>query len=165
MPVSANKYGTPTTSGPEPIRGYQAAANRVVRGMLATPGLRGLAGKRLLNIVVTGRKSGRRIVVPVAYTQHGGAILVGTNSRNLWLRNLVAGEPVELQIAGRTVHADHVLHTDEEPVMRLYRVVAEDNHANAKFNGVGIDAQGKAIDADLYQSWSLGAAVLQLTPR
>ena len=50
----------------------QNLVNRIVRGLLRTPLLRQLAGRRLVTVYVTGRKSGRRYAVPVAYTRHEG---------------------------------------------------------------------------------------------
>jgi hypothetical protein len=44
----------------------QQLANRIVRGLLRTPLLCRAAGARLVTLYVTGRKSGRRYIVPVA---------------------------------------------------------------------------------------------------
>jgi hypothetical protein len=46
----------------------QKLVNPVVRGVLRAPLLSRLAGKRLITLYVTGRKTGRRFNVPVAYT-------------------------------------------------------------------------------------------------
>src|SRR6202012_3032291 len=70
----------------------QNLVNRIVRGVLRTPGLAQLAGGRLLTIYVVGRKSGRHYDVPVAYTRHEVGLLIGTPFG--WPRNLRNGERV-----------------------------------------------------------------------
>jgi hypothetical protein len=57
---------------------FQGAANAVVRGLLRTPLLGRVVGKRLVVVYVTGRKTGKRYAVPVAYTRHGDDLLIGT---------------------------------------------------------------------------------------
>src|SRR5664279_975693 len=68
---------------------FQDLANLVVRGLLRTPLLCRIVGARLITIYVVGRKSGRHYAVPVAYTRHDGALLVGTPFG--WGRNLRTG--------------------------------------------------------------------------
>ena len=46
----------------------QRLVNRVVRGLLRTPLLSRALGRRLVTLYITGRKSGRPYVIPVAYT-------------------------------------------------------------------------------------------------
>ena len=77
----------------------QGAANRVVRGLLRTPLLCRAVGGRLVTLYIVGRKSGRRYTVPVAYTRHDGALLIGTPFG--WGRNLRTGEPVDIRLKGR----------------------------------------------------------------
>jgi hypothetical protein len=57
----------------------QGLVNRVIRGLLRTPLLCRAVGHWLLTVYVTGRKSGRRYAVPVAYTPNGDSLLVGTS--------------------------------------------------------------------------------------
>ncbi|MEV4636449.1 hypothetical protein AB0J80_03760 [Actinoplanes sp. NPDC049548] len=67
----------------------QGVANRIVRGLLRVPFLSRLVGNRLITLYVVGRKSGKRYAVPVPYTQHEGALLIG--SPFAWGRNLRTG--------------------------------------------------------------------------
>ena len=64
----------PNTAGsrPQPTAqtlAVQGLANTIVRGLLRTPGLSRIVGRRLVTVYVVGRKSGRHYAVPVAYTQ------------------------------------------------------------------------------------------------
>jgi hypothetical protein len=141
----------------------QGVANRIVRGLLRTPLVCRGIGKRLITVYVVGRTSGRRYVVPVAYTRHEGVLLVGTPFR--WARNLRTGEPVEVRHMGRRRTADVRVLTDEAAVVADYTVIARDNHNFARFNRIGLDAQGNPDPADLHRTWQAGARVLRLTLR
>ncbi|WP_194813764.1 nitroreductase/quinone reductase family protein [Nocardia sp. XZ_19_385] len=158
-----NPFGTPTTSGPEPLLKRQQLVNSIVRTMLRVPGLSRLVGKRLLVLHVVGRKSGKVFDVPVAYTRHNGTILIGTALRP-WVKNLRPGTPVTASLGGKPREFDPRVHTGELDVMRLYEVIAKDNPTNAKFNGIGFAEDGSPVKADIYQTWRLGGVVIELTP-
>jgi len=143
--------------------GAQALVNRVVRGLLRTPLVSRLIGSRLLTVYVTGRKSGRRYAVPVAYTRHEGDLLVGTPFG--WGRNLRTGEPVTIRLKGRRRLADVRVMADEPGVVGAYAVMARNNHAFAKFNNIGIEPGGDPVPADLHLAWAAGARAFRLTPR
>jgi deazaflavin-dependent oxidoreductase (nitroreductase family) len=141
----------------------QGLVNRIIRGMLRTPLVGRLAGSRLVTVYVVGRKSGRRYTVPVAYTRHEGDLLVGTPFG--WGRNLRTGEPVAIRFKGRKRLADVQVLTDENDVAGAYAVMARDNHAFAKFNNIGFDADGNPEPSDLHLAWAAGARAFRLTPR
>ncbi|MGV9820553.1 hypothetical protein [Nocardia xishanensis] len=161
--TSENPYGTPTTNGPSPIPRYQAAVNRVVRALLRVPGLSKVVGKRLMTLHVVGRSSGKIYTVPVAYTPHDGALLIGTVLRP-WVKNLRTGTPVTLTRGGAPERFDPVVHTGEQEVMRLFDIIARDNKTNASFSGIGFDADGAPSKADIYQTWRQGGVVVELRP-
>src|SRR4051812_21195427 len=94
-PSSAAPTGEPRAST---LR-FQGMANRVVRTLLTTPLVARGIGTRLVTVYVIGRKPGRRLAVPVAYTRHDGGLLLGTPFP--WGRNLRTGEPVEVRYRGR----------------------------------------------------------------
>ncbi|MGW5226045.1 nitroreductase/quinone reductase family protein [Nocardia niigatensis] len=160
----ANPYGTPTTAGPEPIPSYQNLVNTLIRSLLRVPVLSTPVGKRLCVLHVVGRKSGKHYDVPVAYTRHENAILVGTAKRP-WVSNIRKGVPIEVSFGGPRHPADAEVLTDAESVVRLSEVIARDNKQWAKFNGMGFDAAGNPNRADAYQSWEQGAVIIRLTVR
>ncbi|MFJ9367922.1 nitroreductase/quinone reductase family protein [Nocardia sp. NPDC101769] len=159
-----NPYGTPTTTGPEPIRSYQNLLNTLIRGLLRVPVLSTRVSKRLCVLHVVGRKSGRHYDVPVAYTRHEGDILVGTAKRP-WVSNIRKGAPIEVSFGGPRHTADAEVVTDAESVVRLSEVIARDNEQWAKFNGMGVDVAGNPNLADAYQSWQQGCVIIRLTVR
>ncbi len=141
----------------------QGLVNRVMRGVLRTPLLAQLAGRRLVTLYVVGRKSGRHYDIPVAYTRDQGDLLVGTPFG--WSRNLRTGEPVEIRLQGRRRPADVQVIADEPGVVDAYAVMARDNRNFAKFNHIGFGADGDPLPADLHQAWTAGARAFRLTPR
>lgn len=141
----------------------QGVMNRVIRGLLHVPGLSKVVGSRLLTVYVTGRKSGRRYTVPVAYTRHDGALLIGTPFG--WGRNLRTGEPVEILLRGRKRLADVQVYSSEDDVTKAYTVICRDNRNFASFNKVGLAPDGQPDPADLRAAWQAGARAFRLTPR
>lgn len=142
---------------------FQGVANRIVRGLLRIPLVSRGIGKRLVTLYVVGRKSGRRITVPVAYTDHDGVLLIGTPFG--WGRNLRTGVPLEVRFKGRKRLADVLVHTGEDDVVADYAVIARDNHNFAGFNRIGFDEHGEPNPDDLRAAWVAGARSFQLTLR
>ena len=151
---------SPSTAPRARTMRFQGVANRVVRTLLATPLVSRVVGQRLITVHVVGRKSGRRFSVPVAYTRHGDALLIGTPFA--WGRNLRTGQPVEVRYRGRLAQAEVRVHTAEADVVRLYDAIVRDNRQFAGFNRIGFDATGAPNPADLHRAWTEGARVLEL---
>jgi deazaflavin-dependent oxidoreductase (nitroreductase family) len=142
---------------------FQGAANVVMRGLLRTPLLNRVVGAWLITVYVVGRKTGRRYSVPVAYTRHDGALLIGTPFG--WGRNLRTGEPVDIRLKGKRRPADVQVFADEAGVTELFAVMASDNRNFARFNKIEFDAGGQPNAADLHKAWAGGARAIRLTPR
>ncbi len=143
--------------------GYQRVVNRVMRGLLATPGVSSGIGKYLITLYVVGRKSGRHYDLPVAYAPYQGVLLVGTPFA--WAKNLRTGEPLEVRFKGRRRSADVEVVRDETSVVALYDVICRHNKNFAKFNKITLDADGGPRPDDLRQAWQSGACVIKLTLR
>ncbi len=141
----------------------QGLANRVTRTLLATPLVSRGVGLRLVTIYLVGRRSGRRMSIPVAYTSDHGALLVGTPFA--WGRNPRSGEPIEVRYKGRHRTVDVEVFTTEADVVRLYAVMARDNRNFASFNQIGRDAAGEPDPEDLRLAWAAGARAFRLTLR
>jgi deazaflavin-dependent oxidoreductase (nitroreductase family) len=141
----------------------QGVVNRIMRGLLSTPLLSRLVGRRLVTLDVVGRKSGRHYHIPVAYTRYEGDLLIGSPFG--WTRNLRTGEPVQLRLQGRRRTADVRVIADEPGVVDAYAVMARDNRNFAKFNHIGFDSSGSPRPADLRGAWAAGARAFRLTPR
>jgi deazaflavin-dependent oxidoreductase (nitroreductase family) len=153
----------PTPAARAQLLPLQPLVNRMIRGLLRTPLLCRLVGKRLITVYVVGRKSGRRYAVPVAYTRRDGSLLVGTQFG--WARNLRTGEPVHIRLAGKRRPADVRVVADQTGVVEHFALMARDNHAFARFNKIGFDQRGDPRPEDLHLAWAAGARVVLLTPR
>jgi deazaflavin-dependent oxidoreductase (nitroreductase family) len=151
------------TSGPAQTLAAQGLVNRIVRALLRTPLLGRVVGRRLITVYVVGRKSGRRYSVPVAYTDHAAALLIGTPFG--WGRNLRTGEPVAIRFKGRRREADVEVLSAEADVVDAYAIMARDNRQFAKFNHIGFDAAGNPDHDDLHSAWTAGGRAFRLMPR
>ena len=176
-PASADGTTPPRAAVPAPAAGpgpaavaprahtmrFQGVANRITRGLLRTPLVCRGIGKLLLTVYVVGRKSGKRYVVPVAYTRHDGALLIGTPFG--WVRNLRTGTPVNIRLKGKLRQADVEVYVDEPRVVAAYSVMASDNRNFAKFNQIRLEGDGVPNAEDLHLAWAAGARAVRLTPR
>jgi hypothetical protein len=141
----------------------QRLVNVLVRGMLSTPLVARLLGRRLILLHVVGRKTGTRYSVPTAYHLHDGSILVGTQFP--WGRNLRTGEPIKVRYRGSARTADVQVIEDEEGVIDYYRIMCRENHPFAQFHNIRIDADGEPNPQDLRRTWQSGSRVFRLTLR
>ena len=150
-------------AGQARVMSTQKVANAIVSTLLRTPGVSSGIGKRLVIINVTGRKTGKKYSVPVAYTRHEGILLVGTPFA--WARNMRTGEPVEIILQGKRRQADVEVIRDEEGVVATYDVICRDNRQFAKFNNIGFGPDGAPLPGDLHAAWAHGARAYRLSPR
>jgi hypothetical protein len=141
----------------------QGLVNRVVRGLIRTPLISRIVGKRLITVYVVGRKSGRKYSVPVAYTPRGPILLIGTEFA--WVRNLRSGEPIDIRLKGKRRRADVLVHVDEPAVVAHYAAMTRHNRQFAKFNRISFEADGSPNAMDLHRAWAAGARGVELTPR
>jgi hypothetical protein len=155
--------GQPTSGARAHTLALQGLANRIMRGLLRTPLVCRSVGKRLVTVYIVGRTSGRHYPVPVAYTRHNGALLIGTAFG--WGHNLRTGQPVDIRLRGKRRPADVEVFTDEAGVVERYALMARDNHTFAKFNKIGFDPAGNPSAEDLHLAWAAGARAFRLTPR
>jgi len=130
-----------------------------MRGLLASP-LRFLLSRRLLVVVVTGRRSGTVYRLPVGYVEHDGVLLVGTGGR--WHRNLVAGQKIPIVLKGkkRWAHADVI--TDEARCAELYRDILAGNPVHGRYVGISLQPDGSPKASDLREALASGVAVVRL---
>jgi hypothetical protein len=140
----------------------QGLANRIVRGLLRTPLVCRGIGKRLITVYVVGRTSGRHFAIPVAYTRHETALLIGTPFG--WGRNLRTGQRVDIRLKGKRRTVDVEAFTDEARLIEYYAIMVRDNRNFAKFNKIALDQNGNPDPSDLHLAWAAGARAFRLTP-
>ena len=108
----------PAVQRVQPPKGPFAVVNRVMGWMLSSPRRARRVGGSLLLLHLTGRKTGRGIVIPVAYAAAGQQLLVLTTSR--WRVNLRGRPDVEVTLRGRRLGARAELVEDPDAVARVY---------------------------------------------
>jgi hypothetical protein len=140
----------------------QRYVNLAVRGLLRTPLLSRLAGRRLVVLHVIGRTSHRRYTIPVAYLKDGDALLIGTSAP--WSRNLRTGTPITVRLAGRLREASVHVATSEPDVVDAYTHMVRANPVFARFNAIRTDASGEPDPEDLHRAWRDGARAIRLNP-
>ena len=93
--------------------------NPVVVRLLHSP-LHFLASGGLLTLRYTGRRSGRRVTIPVGYQWHDDAIevLVSKADRKQWWRNFETPRRVELRVRGRRLEGEAELVGADAPEFR-----------------------------------------------
>lgn len=96
------------------------AANRIVRPLLMSP-LHVLVSRRLMLLEYTGRRTGTRYRIPVAYRPWGeeGEEVLATSVGTSWPANLRGGRPVRLRLRGRWLTAESRVVEDPAEVADL----------------------------------------------
>ncbi|MEZ0108447.1 deazaflavin-dependent oxidoreductase (nitroreductase family) [Catenulispora sp. EB89] len=141
----------------------QGLVNALTRAALSTPGVAKGIGRRLILLYVFGRRSGKRYAIPIAYMEHDGKVLIGTQFG--WSRNLRTGDPIQVRYKGKLRSADIEVVEDPDRVAELYTLMCRDNHAFAKFHNIGFDSAGTPDAAAVREAVRLGARAILLTPQ
>jgi hypothetical protein len=148
-----------------PIRdnssGRQRLINRIIRALLHSP-LHGLMSRKLTLLYVTGRKSGARYAVPIAYADHAGQVLVA--SAGSWVRNLRGDRPVELRHHGRTILAAAEVAADSDRAYEIALALLPPNPILRNFMDVGLDHDGRPKQDEFDAALDRGVRFIALRP-
>ena len=141
----------------------QGLANALTRTALSTPGVARGIGKVLILLYVVGRKSGKKYAIPIAYMEHDGKILTGTQFG--WAKNLRTGQDLQVRYKGKLRTAEVEVVEDEDRVIELYGLLCKRNHNFAGFHNIAVDAAGEPDPEGLRQAYGHGAKAILLTPK
>ena len=125
--------------------------NPPVKLLLRSP-FHGLMSQNTLLLEFAGRKSDRALSTPISYHIKNGAAFCFTSRTYAWWRNLTNGQQVTLTLAGKKYRSQPQVVTDDHELMvseldSFLRAVPRD----AAHAGVGLDAKGNPIPADIQQ--------------
>ncbi|HEX8993616.1 MAG TPA: nitroreductase/quinone reductase family protein [Anaerolineales bacterium] len=121
-------------------------ANDFVTVALRSP-LQALMGNTVL-ITVTGRKTGRRITLPVNYYTDGDALWILSSRDRTWWRNLLTCGEVEVRLHGRDLTGFGEVIFDEKTVAA--RIVQYVLHIPVSARSIGLRIEnGKPDPEDL----------------
>jgi hypothetical protein len=99
-------------------------------------------------LILTGRRTGRTLTIPVGRHEEGGALLV--HARGAWRHNLHGGADVRVVLDGRErpAHADYEDRPDE--VVRQYRDTLERlGYKQARLLGLKVNVPRSPTAAEL----------------
>lgn len=115
----------------QPPKAPYRVVNRVLGWLLSSPRRASRVGEHLLLLHLSGRKTGRRIDVPVAFRDASdGRLLVLTSSG--WRVNLRGRPDVEVTLRGRRCPATAELVEDVDAVAAVFRaLICEQGYAKA----------------------------------
>lgn len=143
-----DEQSQPTERLTLPTRVPPGWVNRVVAGVLHTPGLERVLGRFLVVLSVTGRRSGRRYSMPLRYMRDGDAVVVITKRMRRWWRNLPERPIVDLRLLGRTIRTRAEIVEDAAEKRRLLVAFLEQSSRDAKPYGIELDEAGRVRDDD-----------------
>lgn len=133
--------------------------NPVFKLLLRSP-LHGLLSGRLMLLTFTGRKSGKRYTIPVAYVEQDDRLLVATQSS--WSKNLRGSAPVSVRLRGHTLVGLANVIADEAGMRASYRMMLSKSPELGQIIGIGLDAQGEPSSADVAQARQQGHVVISI---
>jgi len=122
----------PAVQRVQPPKAPYNVVNQVLGWVLSSPRRASRVGEHLLLLHLIGRKTGRRIDVPVAFRDASdGRLLVLTSSG--WRVNLRGRSEVEVTLRGRRSRAVAELVEDVDAVARVYQaLICEQGYVKAR---------------------------------
>lgn len=135
--------------------------NVVPRIILRSPLHRLMSGGFVL-LSVVGRNSGKCYTFPVAYHEHDGSLLMGTDDRP-WRRNVRTGDWIEIWHRGNSRRAEVEVFTDQPEVGRLLGVILPRNPVLSRFLHIRVE-KGTMNADDVRKAVDRGVAVIRLHP-
>jgi hypothetical protein len=143
------------------FRRMTAIGNKIM-----VPLLRSRAGAKMHGLALlafTGRRTGRRYEVPVAYHEIDGQGLVFTASP--WRVNMRDGRDVDVTTEGRTRRMHAALVEDRDQVASVYASVLEREGLSEPTNiGLKIDVDRMPTHAELVEGIGDRRSAVRLTP-
>ena len=142
-----------------PPKAVYNVLNPLFVAILRSP-LHRVLSKRLLALSFTGRKSGKRYVIPVAYGQTGSTLLITTQSG--WSKNMRGGAQVEVRLQGQARQGHAELFTDEQGLWEGFRTMLRLTPELSNIVGVGVDGDGNPQREDVARARQQGFVLVQI---
>jgi deazaflavin-dependent oxidoreductase (nitroreductase family) len=126
-----------------------ALINPVVKAVLRSP-LHRLMSRNTMLLEFVGRKSGKVYCTPVSYYEKDNKVNCTTGKDNLWWRNLVNADSVEVTLRGRRRKGKSIVlpSGSKEVEVGIHDLLVA-SPRDASFAGVGFDADGQPNAADV----------------
>ena len=122
--------------------------NPLIVFLLRSP-LHGMLSQNMMLVTVTGKKSGKRLTIPVNYLCKGGEFFTVSWRNRTWWRNLRGSAPAILRVKGQALQSVGEAITDDVSVTaELARYLGQMPHY-AKYFRVALDTAGKPNPAEV----------------
>jgi len=89
-------------------------------------GWMGKAGDIIMVITTTGRKTGRKITIPIGYKLDRNNVFAINKGNSNWFRNVQANGEAVLEIKGAVIKVRGSVVTDEQERQRIFNVYKQD---------------------------------------
>ena len=97
--------------------------NAIMIWLLRSP-LHGMLSGQMMLLTLTGRKSGKSVILPVNYVRSGEWLLTTSFAKRTWWRNLRGGARLSARLAGREHPAwGEVVEAPDEVAKNLLEIV------------------------------------------
>ena len=121
--------------------------NPIITWFLKSP-LHGFVSKGMMLIILTGRKSGKKISTPTNYLRDGNTLWVVSWCGRTWWRNLRDKANVQVLLAGQSIEGRGQVIEDEKQVAQSLFDYHQRVPQYAKYVQIGLDESGHPILAD-----------------
>lgn len=174
--ASADDAATGTGSGPgtgaragdgaekgrrRPPTAVMKLINRIPAALLRSP-LHGPLSKRLMLLTFRGRRSGRRITIPVGYFRVDDRTVLLATERP-WQKNLAGGAQVELRLRGRDVAGRSEVIADEGAFAEALAAMLAIDPGYGRFFGVAVGADGRPDAGQVRAAFGRGLRIVRVT--
>lgn len=119
--------------------------NTSIEYALRTPGIRAVLGRSLILITVVGAKTGRRYTTPVQYVAEGQHLVVLSQRKRRWWRNLTTRPEVEILLRSRTISTTARIAESYEATSAIAMCLRRKPQW-AKFYGIPLDSAGEPAE-------------------
>ncbi len=136
--------------------------NPFVTWLLRSPLHRFLSATTML-VTYQGRKTGRRITLPVNYVRDGEMLWTLSVAKRAWWRNFRTPTPAVLRLAGRDQPVQGIVVTDEAEMMAGLRLFFKGIPAAARYLKIWFDENGEPDPDDLREA-AEGRVLVMFTP-
>lgn len=127
---------------PLPPVAFEYGVNPLVLVLLRSP-LHRLISDRITSITFTGRRSGRKITVPVGYERRDDVLYVTSRANRTWWKNLRGGGVVDVLVGGERCSGTAAVFEDDRAVAE-YVAGYLDRHGRPGLRRLGIAIDGEA---------------------
>jgi hypothetical protein len=111
-------------------------ANSMMKWAVTTPGIQAMVGQGVALLRFTGRRTGKRYIIPVGYHREGDVVKVVTKRVRKWWRNFETLAEVELRLAGHEYVGKAVATNSDDEALAFMTDYLETRPIDAKAFGL-----------------------------